>query len=377
MNKIYSLIIFAFFAILSSNSFLACIVTIPDANFKAYLVGNSAINTDADAEIQCSEASAFTGTIGLFGTSFSDMTGLEAFTSITQLNIIGAQITTIDLTANTALTNVNLEGTLLTSVNVSTNTALTILNVWGGSLQTITFGNNSLISQLWIQSNQLTAVNLSSLTALTQLFCKDNQLSELNLNANTSLYYLECSNNDISSLEFTTNSALGLVSCDNNLLTSLDVSSNPTFFALFCSGNPLSSLNVANGNNTNMTNFVANNNPNLTCIQVDNAAYSTANWVGGNYSFDAGASFDVNCNATSTISEINDEVVLTIFPNPANTFITISANKPVLATITSINGAVLTKLNVNGETSIDVSNYSSGVYFIRTSEGQTVKFLKE
>jgi hypothetical protein len=38
-------------------------VNIPDANFKAYLVGNTAINTNGDTEIQVSEATAFTGTI--------------------------------------------------------------------------------------------------------------------------------------------------------------------------------------------------------------------------------------------------------------------------------------------------------------------------
>jgi hypothetical protein len=38
-------------------------VNIPDANFKAYLVGNTAINTNGDTEIQVSEATAFTGAI--------------------------------------------------------------------------------------------------------------------------------------------------------------------------------------------------------------------------------------------------------------------------------------------------------------------------
>ena len=38
-------------------------VNIPDANFKAYLVGNSLINTNGDNEIQVSEATIFNGTI--------------------------------------------------------------------------------------------------------------------------------------------------------------------------------------------------------------------------------------------------------------------------------------------------------------------------
>ena len=39
------------------------IVNIPDANFKAYLVGNTDINTNGDAEIQVSEAATFNDTI--------------------------------------------------------------------------------------------------------------------------------------------------------------------------------------------------------------------------------------------------------------------------------------------------------------------------
>ena len=38
-------------------------VNIPDANFKAYLVGDSAINTNGDNQIQVSEAIAFNDTI--------------------------------------------------------------------------------------------------------------------------------------------------------------------------------------------------------------------------------------------------------------------------------------------------------------------------
>lgn len=57
-------------------------VNIPDANFKAYLVGNSAINTNADTEIQVSEAMAFTGNIFASNLGITDLTGVEAFTSL-------------------------------------------------------------------------------------------------------------------------------------------------------------------------------------------------------------------------------------------------------------------------------------------------------
>jgi hypothetical protein len=41
----------------------AQIVHIPDANFKAALVGNGEINTNGDDEIQVSEAEAYSGSL--------------------------------------------------------------------------------------------------------------------------------------------------------------------------------------------------------------------------------------------------------------------------------------------------------------------------
>ena len=58
-------------------------VNIPDAIFKAVLVGNSAINTNGDTEIQVSEAAAFGGTIFCASLGISDLTGIEAFTALT------------------------------------------------------------------------------------------------------------------------------------------------------------------------------------------------------------------------------------------------------------------------------------------------------
>jgi hypothetical protein len=77
-------------------------------------------------------------------------------------------------------------------------------------------------------------------------------------------------------------------------------------------------LNVKNGNNVNFNYFDAQNNPNLTCIQVDNVAYSNANWSANK---DAGASFSTNCGVTS-VTEIDKSATVEIFPNPANGLVT-------------------------------------------------------
>ena len=80
MKKILFIIAFISFSI--SN---AQIVNIPDANFKAYLVNNSFINTNNDSEIQVSEATNYTDGIYVSNLNISDLTGIEAFTSLTSL----------------------------------------------------------------------------------------------------------------------------------------------------------------------------------------------------------------------------------------------------------------------------------------------------
>ena len=79
-------------------------VNIPDANFKAYLVGNKAINTNGDSEIQVSETSAFTDTINCSEMEISNLKGIEAFTALTKLWCKDNQLRSFDVTKNTALT---------------------------------------------------------------------------------------------------------------------------------------------------------------------------------------------------------------------------------------------------------------------------------
>ena len=131
-------------------------VNIPDANFKAYLVGNKEINTNGDKEIQVSEASAFKGEIDCGFLNISNLKGIEAFTALTVLYCYENQLTSLDVSLNTALTFLHCSGNQLTSLDVSKNTALTIL---------------------YCSYNQLTSLDVSEydLTALTELNCDGNK----------------------------------------------------------------------------------------------------------------------------------------------------------------------------------------------------------
>ena len=240
-------------------------VNIPDANFKAALVGNASINTNGDTEIQTSEASGYSGSINVNSQSISDLTGIEAFTNIPTLLCANNQLTTLDVSSNIALTYIVCDDNMITNLDLSNN------------------------------------------TALTSVLCDNNQLTALNLTNCTSLEYIECYNNQISSLNVSTNSSLEELYCNNNQLTSIDISANSSLTNISCGDNQLTSLNLANGNNTNMdggayANVWALNNPNLTCIQKD-VGYIPDSYY---WNVDAIASYSDNCASTPCTVNIPD-----------------------------------------------------------------------
>jgi len=260
-------------------------VNIPDANFKAYLVGNTAINTNGDNEIQVSEASVFNGSINLNATSnIYNLTGIQAFTALTTFICSTNQLTSLDVSQNTALTTLSCSFNQLTSLDVSQNTALT---------------------QLYCHQNQLTSLNVSQNTALTDFSCFNNQLTSLDVSQNTTLSKLNCFNNQLTSLDVSQNTALTQLRCNDNQLTSLDVSQNTALIQLNCFNNQLTSLDVRNGNNNNFFSFFAYGNPNLYCINVDDAGFSLSNWTGSYFVFDPQHYFSNNCNGTGSIQELN------------------------------------------------------------------------
>ena len=225
-----------FFLLLLTAGVFSQNVNIPDANFKAYLVDNIEINTNGDSEIQVSEASSFNSTMYANSLSISDLTGIEAFTALTLLKCNDNQLTSLDVSQNISLTSLN---------------------------------------------------------------CNVNQLTSLNLNQNIALISLNCNENQITSLDLSQNMALEDLSCGSNQLTSLDVSQNTALYVLWCPENQLSCLNVSNGNNINFWQMYASDNPDLSCIEVDDANWATTNW-GDN----SPISYSEDCNndcSTSTV----------------------------------------------------------------------------
>jgi hypothetical protein len=298
-------------ATIGINSF-AQNVNIPDANFKAYLVGNSAINTNSDLEIQVSEANAFNGTINCNNLGISDLTGIEAFTSLNILLCADNMINSIDLS------------------------------------------NNNLLWGLNLLNNPIGSVDLSSCSIL---------------------YSMNVGNCNLTSLDVSNNPDLIEVYCYDNTITSLDLSQNPNLQQLACQNNDLTMLNMTNISTTTINFFNATGNPNLTCIEVDDVADATANWT----NIDPTASYSIDCNTLGVdYIELNQKT--SIYPNPVKRQIYINTDEVMTSIdITDVFGNTI-KPSLTSNNSIDVSNLSTGVYFLKVYTNKGIackKFIKD
>jgi len=79
----------------------------------------------------------------------------------------------------------------------------------------------------------------------------------------------------------------------------LDLSYNTALIQLYCMGCELTSLNIQNGNNANMIYIRAYGNPELLCIEVDDANWSTSNWIGNDFEFDSDINFSEDCSVNT------------------------------------------------------------------------------
>ncbi|WP_176829909.1 leucine-rich repeat domain-containing protein [Tenacibaculum sp. MAR_2009_124] len=258
----------------------------------------------------------------------------------------------------------------VTTANINTITDLMLRNLPIADLTGIE--DFTALTKLHCINNLLTNLNLSANTALTELKCSRNQLSNLDLSANILLMKLNCSDNQLSDLDLSLNTALIDLNCSNNhSMSSLDMTLNSSLTRLNCYNNQLTSLHVKNGNNANFTSFNSSNNPNLICIEVDDATWSATNWT----DIDAASIFVNNQAECSSLSV--DEFHATNFstyPNPSQGIITIHAIKEVSLIIYTIHGKkVLKRKLTKGNNELSNLNLASGVYLFRlSSENESI-----
>ncbi len=145
------------------------VVKFADANFKKNLLENTELNINKDNEIQEKEALAFTGKINVKGKELTNLTDLQFFPNITELDCSNNNLTTLNLSKNTKLTAVYCQHN----------------KIKGAGTTTATKG----------QTDENTIWTLSANTELKILDCSYNQLVSIDLSKNTKLENVDCSHN--------------------------------------------------------------------------------------------------------------------------------------------------------------------------------------
>ena len=94
--------------------------------------------------------------------------------------------------------------------------------------------------------------------------------------------------------------------------------------------------------------------------------------------YEDGESEKATATATLTVSVAeNNEVVFTMYPNPAKDFVTIESAKDAVVKIYSVNGQMLSQQNISeGINTINISDLNAGMYFISVDETM-VKIVKK
>ena len=196
-------------------------IYVPDDNFEQYLISEGYDNVLDDYVLL--ENIDSVEYLLINNLDISDLTGLESFTSLKNLNCIGNNLTEIDVSQNISLVHLDCSSNQLNSIDVSNNIELISLRVWG---------------------NSLTELDVFNLESLEFINCNVNQLETLNTSQNYNLLELSCHSNNLNSLNVTNNNLLTNLYCHNNNLFELDLSYN-----------------------TNLFSFTGHNN-NISCIQV-------------------------------------------------------------------------------------------------------------
>ncbi|GAA4974842.1 T9SS type A sorting domain-containing protein [Algibacter aquimarinus] len=212
---------------------------VPDDNFEQALIDLGYDSGALDDYVLTANIENIS-TLNISNQNILDLTGIEDFLGLSSFNFEDNNVTDVDLSTNTLLTSLNASTNAISSIDLSLNTNLRSLN---------------------ISNNSLSQINLSSNTALITLDVSANMLAELNVDALVDLITFDCSENQLDMLSVVLNSNLVSLYCQSNLFVS-------------------DQLNIQNGNNQNLNEFNATNNPLLSCILVDNPVEVISNTNG-------------------------------------------------------------------------------------------------
>ena len=305
---------------------------------------------------------------------------------LVEVNASVNQLSSINLSQNIALEKLVCQQNLLESIDLTTNTALKHLEIWLNNISTIDVSKNINLEVFFVSDNPISSLDVANNTVLKEFGFGSpssfvSTISSIDLSSNTQLTSLHFSFTQITNIDVSHLSDLVVLFVRHNKLKNLDVSQNSNLTDLVCNDNQLETLNVKNGNNINFTRFTAYNNSFLSCIQVDNVAWSTTNWININ----GAETFSNNCHYFQThVPDDNFEQALIdlgydsgslddyVLTDNIKTVTTLEISNKNIAALTGLEDfAALTYLDCSYNLLTSLSTFSNGnIQIIRAHHNQ-------
>ncbi len=367
MKPLYALIL----SLLSFQA-LSQSTPIPDPNFEQALAG---IDSDGlNGSILNSDAANIVG-LNLNNKNISDLSGIEAFVALQELECMGNNLTSVDFSSNTMMKYLAVQNNELTSINLDGIVDLQALNIHDNYLTSLDLSTHPNLQILYCYANELTSLDVSNNTQLFEFLCGDNEIEGVfDISNLISLNNFSCSNNKITGITLGTHFFIETFSCSNNKITWLDF--NATLMAvenLYVDSNELYALNLKN-QYLEFSKVFAQGNPDLNCILVNDSDFANAQ---ADWHKDGFATYEeVQCNWLGTSENAYLEIEL--FPNPAEDQIVVrNISSEAKGEIVNLAGQNVKTVHFHlPETVLQISELQKGVYFLKINN-QAFRFVKD
>lgn len=236
----------------------------PDANFRNYIKtykasGKNVLTVEQQRNVK---------EIKINNKGVSDLTGIEAFPNLTELDCGNNSIQELDLRQNPKLRKLICNNNQLTQLDLSKNPDIYYLNCSENQLEQLDVSHLNALENLDCSHNDLEQLDVRNSKFLRVLYCSSNRLTELDADVSHKfqLVSVECQNNQLTSLILGQNKLLKKLNCANNQLTQLNLNNMIALEELRCFNNQLTVLDVSSS--PNLTTLVLKNN-HLTSLNLD------------------------------------------------------------------------------------------------------------
>ena len=255
-NKFILILILVLFV---SNIANAQMTSIPDIAFEQYLVDET-IDSDGvvNGQVLTSDISSVTD-LSINSYDINSFEGLQSFSSLINFTLLNNFATTnnsIDFSGNSQLLKIDIvNAPNLAQIDVSLNLQLTHL-------------------QVLTQGTLFNSIDVSNNLDLVDLIIVDNAITNLDTQNNTQLAYLNVNSNPITELDVSHLNLLQTLATFGTLIEELNLSTNNNLVTLLADNGLLRRINLQNNSNALITYLDLRNNPNLTCILVDDTTFA-------------------------------------------------------------------------------------------------------